>query len=96
MKGDGTRVRAHYRWAAGARKEMAIFAVFALAVAGMGDGAVDLGGDGGTGRSPRPDQSVQYPIKFPGSSGKQKQKQKPEPNQSVSYPIRFTPRAGEQ
>lgn len=82
VKGDGTRVRGHYRWAAGARKEMTIFAVVALAVVGMGSGTAGVGGGG---QSPAPNSTVRYPIKFED----QPRKAGPEPKETVSYPIKF-------
>lgn len=45
QRADGTRVRAHSRWAAGARGEMAIVAVIALVVVGFsGSGAGSASG----------------------------------------------------
>ena len=41
-KADGTYVRGHFRWAAGARREMAIVAVVAVAILGIGNGCIAL------------------------------------------------------
>ncbi|MGW6318785.1 hypothetical protein [Streptomyces sp. NPDC055099] len=71
---------------------MAVLAVVALAAVGMGNGGVDVGGVGGTERSPRPGQRAQYAVKFEDSGGQWK----PVPEPWVSYPIRFTPQGGEQ
>lgn len=60
VRSDGTPVRGHSRWAAGARRETTIFAVVALAVVGFGNGNAPASG----GASPRPQSTVHYPIKF--------------------------------
>lgn len=88
----GRPVKGYSRWAPGARHEMTIFVVVGLVAVGLGNGGVDLGGSASTDRSPRPGQTAQYPVTFPGSGDMQE----PEPKPSVSYPIRFTPQDGEQ
>ncbi|MEU7665369.1 hypothetical protein AB0B60_43970 [Streptomyces lincolnensis] len=88
-RSDGTVVRAHSRWAPGARREMTVLAVVALAVVGMGNGA-----RGGTadGTAPRPQSTVQYPIRFEGASAEEGQAAQPRP--AVSYPVRWqTPKS---
>jgi hypothetical protein len=85
-RSDGTPVRGHSRWAPGARREMTIFAVFALAVVGLGNGHASADGEGGkTGPGPRP--TVHYPIRFDTTP---MVKQRPHPTPTVSYPIRWT------
>lgn len=84
-RADGTRVRAHYRWAAGARREMAVLAVVALAVVGIGNGGVQVGTADGT--APRPQSTVQYPIRFEQTTTREGDGAQPRP--TVSYPIKF-------
>lgn len=79
-RSDGTPVRGYFRWAPGARQNMAILAVVALAAIGMSNGTRST--DGGNGKSPRPLTTVKYPIKFENSTTKVK---RPQPR--VSYPI---------
>lgn len=88
----GRPVKGYSRWAPGARHEMAIFVVVGIVAVGMGNGGVGSGGDGGTDRSPRPERTAEYPVKFPDSG----EKGRPEPKPSVSYPIRFSPQDGDQ
>lgn len=78
VRSDGTPVRGHSRWAPGARREMTILAVVALAVVGMGSGGASTGG----GTTPQPQSTVRYPIKFSTSTTVKKQ-----PQPTVSYPI---------
>ncbi|MFE7243723.1 hypothetical protein [Streptomyces sp. NPDC057580] len=83
-RADGTRVKAHSRWAAGARREMTILAVITLMVLGVG--STGSGSDSsGSGKSPRPRSTVVYPIKFPGQNTKPASR----PTPTVSYPIRW-------
>lgn len=84
-RADGTWVRAHYRWAAGARREMAVLAVVALAVVGIGNGGVQVGTTDGT--APRPQSTVQYPIRFEQTTTREGDGAQPRP--TVSYPIKF-------
>ncbi len=79
VRSDGTPVRGHSRWAPGARREMTILAVVALAVVGMGGGGA---AGAGSGTTPRPQSTVRYPIKFNTTTTV---KQRPQP--AVSYPI---------
>ncbi|WP_258308893.1 hypothetical protein [Streptomyces sp. NWU339] len=60
---------------------MMIFGVVALAVVGMGNGDVSAGGKG----APRPQSTVQYPIRFDDVPAMRVQKPQP----TVSYPIRW-------
>jgi hypothetical protein len=81
VRSDGTPVRGHSRWAPGARHEMTIFAVIALAVVGIGNGNASTG----SGTTPRPQPTVSYPIQFDDAPAPRVQKPQP----TVSYPIRF-------
>ncbi|MET9483523.1 hypothetical protein [Streptomyces sp. NPDC006638] len=83
VKADGTVVRGHYRWAAGARHEMAILAVAVAAIAVIGNGNVSS--KGGQGHTPRPQKTGSYPITFADKG----RAVKPRPQKSVTYPIRF-------
>ncbi|MDQ1013468.1 hypothetical protein QFZ43_000017 [Streptomyces afghaniensis] len=82
VRSDGTRVRGHSRWAQGARREMTIFAGFALAVVALGNGNATAGSGG---VAPRPQSTVQYPIRFEDASPARIQQPRP----TVSYPVRF-------
>lgn len=81
VRSDGTPVRGHSRWAPGARRETMIFSVVALAVVGLGNSNISTG----DGRTPRPQTTVQYPIRFEGAPTKRA----PQPRPTVSYPIRW-------
>lgn len=65
MRSDGTPVRGHSR-AQDARREMTIFAGFALAVVALGNGNASAGSGGA---APRPQSTVQYPIRFEDKQG---------------------------
>ncbi|MGW1305722.1 hypothetical protein ACWD5R_39460 [Streptomyces sp. NPDC002514] len=82
MRADGTPVRAHSRWAAGARREMTILGFVVLAVVGLGNGNIVAGG----GQVPRPQPTVKYPIRFDTAPAPRVQ---PRPQPTVSYPIKF-------
>lgn len=80
-RADGTQVKGHSRWAAGARREMAIIVVAGLVVVAGGNTTPSKATDGKP--YPRPTAGV-YPVKFPGW-----EKPRPLPKPTVSYPIRF-------
>lgn len=79
----GTRVRRHFRWAPGARRDLSILVVLGLAVAGY-EGASRAAGSDGQVPGPRPASTATYPVHFEGW-----QNPKPAPRPTVSYPIRF-------
>jgi len=84
VRSDGTQARGHSRWAPGARREVMIFSVVALAMVGLGNGNVSAGGvgtQGPRGRSP----TVQYSIRFDNAPAVLV----PKPRPTVSYPIRW-------
>ncbi|AQS65607.1 hypothetical protein B1H29_36730 [Streptomyces pactum] len=81
VRSDGTRVRAHARWAPGAKRETMIFGAVALAVVGLGNSNVSAGEDG----TPQPKSTVQYPIRFDHAPAARA----PQPRPTVSYPIRW-------
>ncbi|GGY11983.1 hypothetical protein GCM10010358_75470 [Streptomyces minutiscleroticus] len=85
VRADGTRVRRHYRWAAGARREMTIVAAAALAVVGFGNTSTQAG----HATSPRPGTGpdVTYPIRFDQADDHAPKVSVPRP--TVSYPITF-------
>ncbi|MGW6361562.1 hypothetical protein ACWFR5_41950 [Streptomyces sp. NPDC055092] len=88
---DGTKVRGHSRWAAGARREMAIFVGAAVVIVGGGSN-MDAAGSASKdwGQQPRPKTTAVYPVHLP----RWKEPKKSTP--TVSYPIKFAPRGGEQ
>lgn len=83
-RADGTYVRGHYRWAAGARHEMALLAVTAMMIVGIGNGTTSTATGGQ--QSPRSQKPATYPIRFTDSG----QAVKPQPQKPVTYPIRFS------
>ncbi|WP_258566155.1 hypothetical protein [Streptomyces parvulus] len=58
-----------------------IFSVVALAVVGLGNSNISAG----DGKTPRPQTTVQYPIRFDDAPAKWA----PGPRPTVSYPIRW-------
>jgi hypothetical protein len=82
VRSDGTPVRGHSRWAPGARREVTIFAGFALAVVALGNGSTTAGSGG---EAPRPQPTVQYPIRFDDAPPPRIQQSRP----TASYPVRF-------
>jgi hypothetical protein len=88
VRSDGTPVRGHARWAPGARQEMTISAVVALAAVGRGNGNSTTG----NGNCPRPQWTVHYPVTF--NSTNTVKVQRPQP--TVSYPIRFSSPDGDR
>lgn len=82
VRSDGTPVRGHARWAPGARREVTIFAGFALAVVALGSGNATAGSGDTT---PRPQSAVQYPVRFDDAPRPRIQQPRP----TVSYPVRF-------
>lgn len=88
VRSDGTPVRGHSRWPAGARREMTIFAGFALAVVALGNGNGNGNGNVSAGSgdaAPRPQSTVQYPIRFDNTPPARIVQPRP----AVSYPVRF-------
>ncbi len=85
VRSDGTRVRAHSRWAPGARRETMIFGVAALAVLALGNGNGHGNVSAGEGEAPRPQTTVRYPIRFDDVPAARA----PQPRPTVSYPIRW-------
>lgn len=83
MRRDGTRVKAHSRWAAGGRREMSIVVMVGLAVVVLGNPSSSADNPG---KTPRPGTTSVYPVKFPGT---QKSTTRPRPQPTVSYPIKF-------
>jgi hypothetical protein len=81
VRSDGTPVRGHSRWAPGARRETMLFGVVALVVVGLGNSNASAGGEG----TPRPQSTVQYPIRFDNAPAARA----PKPRPTVSYPIRW-------
>ncbi|MFF1690729.1 hypothetical protein [Streptomyces sp. NPDC058254] len=79
VRADGTKVRAHSRWAAGARREMSVLAVIALVVVGFAGTTGSGSADGSGKQAPR---STVYPVKFADWD-----KPRPRPTPTVSYPI---------
>ncbi len=83
VRSDGTPVRAHFRWAPGARQQMTIFAVVALVVVSYGHSNTEAQ----DGKSPRPASTVTYPIHFNRTPDVPRKAAQPRP--TVSYPIKF-------
>ncbi|GAA1267010.1 hypothetical protein GCM10009646_63220 [Streptomyces aureus] len=64
VRADGTKVWAHSRWAAGARREMSVLAAIAPVVVGFAGTTGSGSADGSTKKvpRPRPTPTVSYPI----------------------------------
>lgn len=84
VRSDGTPVRGHSRWAPGARREMTVLALFALAVMALGNGSGNVSAGRG-GAAPRSQSTVEYPIRFDDAPPSRIQQPRP----TVSYPVRF-------
>lgn len=87
FRGDGTRVRAHWRSPSGAGRQTGIIAVVLVAVFVLGDPTAPSSGKPNSGtagpdRAPRPTPTVSYPIKWPGWP-----KPAVRPTPTVTYPI---------
>ncbi|MFD7781346.1 hypothetical protein [Streptomyces sp. NPDC059753] len=82
VRADGTRVREHSRWAAGARREMSVLATIALVVVGFAGTSGSGSAEGSGKQTPRPRSTAVYPVKFPNWDRPQ-----PRPTPTVSYPI---------
>lgn len=83
QRADGTHVRGHYRWAAGARHEMALLTVTAMLIVGIGNGSTSAATGGQ--QAPRSQKPTTYPIRFNDSG----QGVESRPEKPVTYPIRF-------
>ncbi|MFB8000116.1 hypothetical protein ACFC4G_46035 [Streptomyces sp. NPDC056002] len=82
FRADGTRVRAHSRWAAGGRREMSVLAVIALVVVGFAGTTGSGSADGPSKQRPGPQSTAVYPVKF-----RDWDRPRPRPTPTVSYPI---------
>ncbi|MFC9535080.1 hypothetical protein ACFT38_31950 [Streptomyces sp. NPDC056975] len=66
VRADGTKARAHSRWADGARQEMSVLATIALVAVGFAGTSGSGSADGLGKQAPRPGLTAMYPVKFPG------------------------------
>ncbi|MGW6362346.1 hypothetical protein ACWFR5_46095 [Streptomyces sp. NPDC055092] len=82
VRADGTRVREHSRWAAGARQEMSVLAAIALVVVGFAGTTGSGSAEGSSKQRPQPRSTAVYPVKFPDWD-----RPRPRPTPTVSYPI---------
>ncbi|MEU6060232.1 hypothetical protein [Streptomyces sp. NPDC047097] len=92
VKANGTKVRAHWRNAAGSNGQVALLVAVVLVVfAASGGGAAGANGERGGGgkRLPGPRPTTVYPITWPGWD-----KPAPKPSPTVSYPIVFPTKGG--
>lgn len=90
FRSDGTRVRGHWRNAAGAGRELAVFGAIVLALMAFGSKpAATPRAEPGPGRLPQPRPSAVYPVEWPGWD-----KPLPKPTPTVSYPIVFPKSSG--
>ncbi|MFJ3446415.1 hypothetical protein ACIPM2_35200 [Streptomyces sp. NPDC086081] len=90
VRSDGTPVRGHFRWAPGARKELAIFTMVAVAVVGFGNSNGRAGESTGPAVKPGDGRAVTYPIRFDrGDARAAPRRGVPQP--TASYPITFPP-----
>ncbi|MFI8194385.1 hypothetical protein ACIF8T_37635 [Streptomyces sp. NPDC085946] len=88
VRSDGTPVRGHFRWAPGARRELTVFALIAVAVVGFGNGNGGAGGTTGPRSKPGEGPAVTSPLRFDQSAGRAKPRMRM-PRPTVSYPIKF-------
>lgn len=88
VRGDGTPVRGYFRWAPGARRELTIFTMVAVAVVGFGNSNQGAGNTTGPSSRPGDERAVTYPIRFDHGAG-QAAPRRSVPQPTVSYPIKF-------
>ncbi|MET7930193.1 hypothetical protein ABZT43_41040 [Streptomyces sp. NPDC005349] len=81
VRANGTKVREHSRWAAGARREMSVLATIALVVVGFA-GTTGSGSADGSGKQAPEPRSTVYPVKFADWDNP-----RPRPAPTLSYPI---------
>lgn len=87
VRSDGTPVSGHSRWAPGARRELTIFTMVALAVVGFGNSNQGAGETTGPVVKPGDGLAVTHPIRF--DHGGQAAPRRSVPQPTVSYPIKF-------
>lgn len=88
VRSDGTPVRGHFRWAPGARRELTIFVLVAVAVVGFGNSNGQAGDAAGSRSKPGEGPAVAYPLRFDQSPG-QAAARMSVPRPTVSYPVKF-------
>lgn len=88
VRSDGTPVRAHSRWAPGARREVMILVWVAVVVVGLGHGNGEAGGDPGPRTEPMQGPAAVHPVPFDQSAGRSAARMA-EPRPTVSYPVEF-------
>lgn len=88
VRSDGTPVRGHFRWAPGARRELTILALAAVAVVGLGNSNGGASGTTGPRTKPGEGPAVTYPVRFDQNPG-QATPRMAVPRPTVSYPIKF-------
>ncbi|MEV0695737.1 hypothetical protein [Streptomyces sp. NPDC050388] len=88
VRSNGTPVRGHFRWAPGARRELTVLALAAVAVVGLGNS--NGGADGTTGPRTKPTEgpAVTYPIRFDQNPGRATPRMSV-PWPTVAYPIKL-------
>ncbi|MFI2380158.1 hypothetical protein ACH5AO_34700 [Streptomyces sp. NPDC018964] len=88
VRSDGTPVRGHSRWAPGARRELTVFVLIAVAVVGFGNSNGGAGETAGSRSKPGERSAVTYPVRFDqGTSQGAPRVSVPRP--TVSYPVKF-------
>ncbi|PRH77903.1 hypothetical protein C6N75_17940 [Streptomyces solincola] len=94
FRADGTRVRGHWRNAAGSSGQLLVAGIVVALVVAHGAGTAPAGAGGkpadgkaAVRRAPGPKPTSVYPIRWPGWD-----KPVPQPTTTVSYPIRFPAR----
>lgn len=88
VRSDGTPVRGHSRWAPGARRELTVFALVAVAVVGLGHSDGTAGGTASPRWKPGEGAAAPSPLRFDQSSGRAAPGRSV-PRPTVSYPIRL-------
>jgi hypothetical protein len=92
VRSDGTPVRGHSRWAPGARRELTVFVLIAVAVVGLGNSNGGAGGATGSPSKPGEGPAVTYPVRFDRSPGQAARVSVPRP--TASYPVKSGAPAG--
>lgn len=86
-RSDGTSVRAHSRWAPGARRELTIFVLVAVALVSFGNSHGQAGDAAGARPKPGEGPAATSPIRSDQSPGQAARVRVPRP--TVSYSVKF-------
>ncbi|GGV81342.1 hypothetical protein FHS32_006059 [Streptomyces albaduncus] len=88
VRSDGTPVRGHSRWAPGARRQLTIFALVAVAAVGLGNSNTQAGETSAPRPKPGEGPAATHPIRLDRSADRAAPRMTV-PRPTVSYPIEF-------